>query len=457
MKTLRKLMKDRKPEFMPHIEDPDLPDWWTEEDYAEMRRRLREHWGSDNILRDSGPWMGFDGRGFDENLHPRGQPDNPGQFGPGASSTGASSSPKGTKTVKEGKPPKSPVKEVQPAAHSATKALSTSKTFGKNPQAALSRSASERAAAKASASKSQSSGSDEPTQKKVEGDPHPEVQEGRAPKANAASLYTPSTKDAAGIAAAVPGGTEAVAKTSARLKEFVVTDALPEKGGYKNANGTYTPERAAIHEKIVQEYINPETVAKYTPKPGESPLLTILGGRGGSGKSWLTSKDGPIDTERSLVLDADEIKSKLPGYEGWNAALYHEESSDIVAQIDARAAKIGMNVVLDGTLKSENIQKRIDVYQAPPSHEYEMEGYYMYASPETAATRAMGRFATKKGDFSGRFVPPEVILGNVNNEKNFDKMSEGFRKWGVYDNDADKRGEAPRLVSQGERKGKRVL
>jgi predicted ABC-type ATPase len=271
-------------------------------------------------------------------------------------------------------------------------------------------------------------------------------------KSSAAKLYKAPTKTPEEIAASVPGGVAAVEKTKVRLGALSMTDNPPEQGGFKQANGTYLPERAVVHERIVQEYINPETVAKYTPKPGESPLLTILGGRGGSGKSWLTSKDGPIDTSTSLVLDADEIKSKLPGYEGWNAALYHEESSDIVAMIDQRAAQIGMNVVLDGTLKSENIQKRIDVYQAPPSHDYEMEGYYMYASPETAATRAMQRFATQKGDFSGRFVPAEVILGNVNNEKNFDKMSEGFRKWAVYDNDADERGKPPKLVEQGGRK-----
>jgi len=202
----------------------------------------------------------------------------------------------------------------------------------------------------------------------------------------------------------------------------------------------------------VQKYINPATVAQYMPPEGQSPTLTILGGRGGSGKSWLTSDEGPIDKTKSLVIDNDEVKSELPEYEGWNAAQLHEEASDIVAMIDARAAQIGMNVVLDGTLKSQNIQKRIDVYQAPPSHEYELEGYYMYASPETAATRALKRFKTDKGDFSGRFVPPEVILGNINNEKNFDAMSEAFRKWAVYESET---GPKPKLVQQGGKRARR--
>jgi hypothetical protein len=47
----------------------------------------------------------------------------------------------------------------------------------------------------------------------------------------------------------------------------------------------------------------------------------------------------------------------------------------------------------------------------------------------------MMRFAKKQratGD--GRFVPPEVILGNVDNEKNFDTLIPKFRHWSVFDN-----------------------
>jgi len=273
---------------------------------------------------------------------------------------------------------------------------------------------------------------------------------GSASRASAARLYRAAAKTADEIVASVPGAKEASASAVARLATVVPTDALPSRGGFKQANGTYVPSRAVVHEKIVQKYINPDTVAKYTPEPGQAPTLTILGGRGGSGKSWLTSNEGPIDTSKSLVIDNDEVKAELPEYAGWNAAQLHEEASDIVAMIDARAAQIGMNVVLDGTLKSQNIQKRIDIYQAPPSHEYALEGFYMYASPETAATRALKRFKTDKEDFSGRFVPPEVILGNTNNEKNFDAMSEGFRRWAVYESET---GPKPKLVQEG---GKRV-
>jgi hypothetical protein len=50
---------------------------------------------------------------------------------------------------------------------------------------------------------------------------------------------------------------------------------------------------------------------------------------------------------------------------------------------------------------------------------------------KTATARAMSRF--KRGnekDGKGRFVPPEVVMGNTDNEANFDKAIPLFAKWG---------------------------
>ena len=270
---------------------------------------------------------------------------------------------------------------------------------------------------------------------------------------NAAALYKAPTKTPDQIVAQVPGADVAVARARERMSEMVETHKPVAEGGFKQEDGSYTPERAALHQKIVEDYINQDLVRKFLPEPGQNPTLTILGGRGGSGKGWLTSKDGPIDTTKAMVIDSDEVKGKLPEYKGWNAAQLHEEATDIVNMIDFSASRLGLNVVLDGTLKGDSIMKRIAVYQEPPHHEYDLEGFYMYASPETAARRALNRFATKKGDFGGRFVPPEVILGNTKNEANFDRMTESFRKWAVYDNDTE--AGLPKLVEQGGRVPKR--
>ena len=49
-----------QPQFAPWQDDPDPPDYWEEQDYEEMRARLRKYWGS--TVEDAD---------FDETLHPR--------------------------------------------------------------------------------------------------------------------------------------------------------------------------------------------------------------------------------------------------------------------------------------------------------------------------------------------------------------------------------------------------
>lgn len=254
-------------------------------------------------------------------------------------------------------------------------------------------------------------------------------------QSNAGSLYQAPTKTADEIVAGFKGGAAAIAATRERLKGIVPTNKSVEQGGFKRADGSYTPERQKVQQKIVDEFINEETIKKSLPKGGEPPVLTILGGRGGSGKSWFT-KTKIVDKDHAILLDSDEIKARLPEYQGWNAAQLHEESGDIASMIDKRASELGLNVILDGTLNTAaSIKERIGKYREGHP-DYVLEGYYMYASPEVATTRAMERYAAG-GTFEGRFVPPEVILANTTNEKNFDNLSTGMRKWAVYDNNSE--------------------
>jgi hypothetical protein len=263
------------------------------------------------------------------------------------------------------------------------------------------------------------------------------------------------------IVAKFPGGPEAVAATLAKVRAAKPTNNLVEDGGFRVKDPSsptgysYTPERQKEHARIVNEIFSDERVMAAMPKDGENPVTIMLGGRGGSGKGWITDK-GPLKSiaidpkhpipegmkNGAIVLDADAIKTMLPEFEGWNASPLHEESSDILELIDEKARELGVNVILDATMKSEgSVAQRTAAYKANGS---EIEGYYMHLPPEEAALRAMSRYQNPKGGgkFDGRFVPPEIILGNVNNEKNFDKLSQHFRKWAVYENT----GKEPRLV-----------
>lgn len=260
----------------------------------------------------------------------------------------------------------------------------------------------------------------------------------------AAALYKKPSRNAAEVTASVPGAVAAIASARERLAKSVPTNSPVAEGGFKRPDGTYTPERAAAHRRIVESIFTPEAVRAATPPAGTKPTLTLLGGRGGAGKSWLTSAEGPVDLKAAVLLDADAVKAKLPGYEGWNACMFHEESSDVLAVADQVATQLGVNVVHDATMKSE-AKTAIRVAQYEKAG-YDLAGFYMYASPDVAAERALKRFSSG-GTFKGRFVPPEVILEkNVDNEKNFDRLTGGMKRWAIYDND----GREPKFVAGSE-------
>lgn len=263
---------------------------------------------------------------------------------------------------------------------------------------------------------------------------------GRFGSGNAASLYKAPTKTAAQLISEHGVG-DLISHVEGRLAQSTPTNASVEQGGHVLPNGEYTPQRQQIHEAILKSVFNANAVANATPAKGTNPVLSVIGGRGGSGKSFITKPGGPVDSNKSILLDSDKFKAALPEYQGWNAANLHEEADLLLRKADLMATKLGVNVTHDATLKSEgaSMARQTGYREAG----YDVDGYYVYASPETAVGRALGRF--KRGGTNGRYVPPSVILGNTENEKNFDKMKPSFRSWQVYDNNGD----SPKLVGKG--------
>ena len=205
-------------------------------------------------------------------------------------------------------------------------------------------------------------------------------------------------------------------------------------------NGEYTPERKKVHAVIIKKFLNRTTIQNAKPPKGEKPTFTILGGRGGSGKSWF--KGNVYDPNKNIVLDSDAIKEMLPEYEGWNAASVHEESSDLFDYLTQKAQKLGLNIVQDATMK--NTEKAIAAVNNFKNQGYRIEAHYMFVPPQQSAVRGVKRFL-KPG---GRFVPPGIILGNKTNENSFDSVKSLVDKWSFRDN-SDDVGKSPKLVAEG--------
>ncbi len=207
---------------------------------------------------------------------------------------------------------------------------------------------------------------------------------------------------------------------------------------HSDGNGVYKRERAELHKKILEDIFANKENAK--PKDGEKPKFLVLGGRGGSGKSKF---DGLVyNKDNYIVLDADAIKEKIPEYRGYNAFEVHEESSDILKSALIAARKEGLNVVLDGTMKTlSSTENKIKDFAR---NGYDVEMYYMHLPREKAAERAIGRFMGN----NGRYVPLNVLLDMKHNEENFDKLKKYASKWAFYNNDVERKEDPPILVDK---------
>ncbi len=226
-----------------------------------------------------------------------------------------------------------------------------------------------------------------------------------------------------------------IAAAQDRLKSIEQTIDTQKK------NGKWTAQRTVLHHKIIGEMLSPEAVKRATPAEGQKPKFIILGGRGGSGKS---SFDGTVyDSKQAIVLDADHIKGMIPEYEGWNAAQVHEESGEIFDKVTELARALGLNVVLDKTMKTA--KSAIADVNAFKEAGYQTEAHYMHLPRQEAAKRAVGRFLN--GGEKGRYVPVDVVLSNTTNEKAFDQVKHLVDDWSFRDNNVPK-GSPPILISQ---------
>lgn len=198
--------------------------------------------------------------------------------------------------------------------------------------------------------------------------------------------------------------------------------------------GSFTDKEGKVHPGI----LDPDKMAAAKPPEGEAPTFTMLGGRGGSGKSWFSGQ--VYDPTKAIVLDADEIKQRLPEYAGWNAAQVHEESSDLLEWALRYCREKGVNVVCDATIKtSKSAEKKAKAFKEAG---YKFSLHYMHLPRSDAAKRAVARFLSP----TGRYVPPKVVLGNTTNEESFNALKGMADEWSFRDNNVA-RGEQPKLIA----------
>lgn len=164
----------------------------------------------------------------------------------------------------------------------------------------------------------------------------------------------------------------------------------------------YTPERKKLHRKIIYEFKKDLICVE-----NSQPIAILMGGSPASGKSTFLKKYAPylLKTE-ILKIDADEIRAKLPEYQGFNATQTHLETKDIVNTL-LSDRNIGIpclfDVIYDGTMNST--KSYIPLINLLKSLGYKVFIVYIDKVPkDVVIKRSIERYKR-----SGRFVPLSVI------------------------------------------------
>ena len=205
----------------------------------------------------------------------------------------------------------------------------------------------------------------------------------------------------------------------------------------ENGNYVFTPERQALHDKIVQEAVE--------GKPSQdNPVYTVMGGGPAAGKSSIIRDGGVQVPEGTVEINADICKEKLPEWQTAGkerASFTHEESSYLAKRTQAAAFERKQHVLLDGTgdTSPESMNGKID---AARSAGYRVEGHYVTLPTDVAIKNAQLR-----GDKTGRYVPETFIREtHAGVSQTFPVIAHRFDKVNLYDTSVQGK---PKLIATG--------
>jgi ppGpp synthetase/RelA/SpoT-type nucleotidyltranferase/predicted ABC-type ATPase len=178
----------------------------------------------------------------------------------------------------------------------------------------------------------------------------------------------------------------------------------------KTEDGTvvyeYTEKRKELHKEIIDKLVGSALCTDQI-----EPIAIIMGGAPGSGKSTFLKNNAPyLQTDKIWKVDADEVRSMLPEYKGWNAPVTHEEAKDVVNMLlDRYDTPCKHDLLYDGTMS--NVKKYRPLIKRLKKLGYKVFLVFMEIPKEDSIKRALKRYQdnnAKTGEF-GRYVPISVI------------------------------------------------
>lgn len=196
----------------------------------------------------------------------------------------------------------------------------------------------------------------------------------------------------------------------------------------KYEGGEWDAERKERHAEIV-EALDPDEAR---PPAGEKPVAVFLMGYPSSGKT--TSLRGAFGEDfKYASVSADDARAMLPGFDGYNGQLYHQEAQEVAYQgVLDRARQRGHNVVIDhiGSRPEEDLA----MMKSLSEQGYKVRVVYADVPHEVSVWGTTRRFYE-----GGRYIPIRAVMQMRGDpEAGWDRLKE-----------AKESGEAPWL--EGER------
>lgn len=231
-----------------------------------------------------------------------------------------------------------------------------------------------------------------------------------------------------------------------RIPEVAAVRALPKM----NTADIQTPERQKLRSEVLEQLYQRGSYSSethdYTGEIAQERRADIVIGAPAAGKSSVLV-DPLSEKHKSRVIDSDDAKKLLPGYdEGKGAGNVHRESSMIRNDLLVRAVENGDNLVWPTV--GDKLDKLLRDIQNFRDNGYSVYLHLNELSASKATGRALGRYLS-----TGRFVDPEVVLkvgDKPTQNYNYIRQQEGLIDgYSHYSNDVP-RGEKPILYEAGD-------
>jgi len=191
--------------------------------------------------------------------------------------------------------------------------------------------------------------------------------------------------------------------TSDMASDFQGGSAAPHLRQKQDGSYEFTPERQALHDKIVSDAVSGIPTSA-------NPTYHVMGGGPAAGKTSMvdSGKANVPGKTKAVYVNPDDVKEKLPEWDRMEgdtnrAAFTHEESSYVAKRIQAASFETKRDVVADGTGDSSESSMTNKISKAKAAG-YKVKGNYATISTDEAVIRANDR-----GKKKGRYVPESVI------------------------------------------------